>query len=92
MSALTSALSEGLCIEGLHSITLDNCDQTANNTQRNGNVTFLDTIMIYQSLSGDADSGTSTFIKNCGTNNVTLVADDQTLTGTIKVGNDSTFV
>lgn len=47
MSALTSALSEGLCIEGLHSITLDNCDQTANNTQRNGNATFLDTIMIY---------------------------------------------
>lgn len=42
-------------------------------------------------MSGDADSGTSTFTKNCGTNNVTLVADDQTLTGTIKVGNDSTF-
>lgn len=91
MSALISALSEGVCIKVLNSITLDNCDQTANNTQRNGNATFLDTIMIYQSMSGDIDSGTSTFTKNGGTNNLTLVADDQTLTGTIKVGNDSTF-
>ena len=136
-ATLLSNLSEGVCIEGLNSITLDNCDLTANNTQRNGNATFLDTIMIYQSMSGDADSGTSTFTMNggtltsksghvfhvtnthaiitlkgvtidnqdaenillsvCadgwngGTNNATLVADDQTLTGTIKVGNDSTF-
>ncbi len=67
MSALISALSEGVCIEGLNSITLDNCDQTANNTQRNSNATFLDTIMIYQFMSGDVDSGTSTFTKNGGT-------------------------
>ena len=60
-AALTSNLSEGVCIEGLNSITLENCDMTANNTQMNGNATFLDTIMIYQSMSGDADSGTSHF-------------------------------
>uniref|UniRef100_UPI0028DBAF10 hypothetical protein n=1 Tax=uncultured Solobacterium sp. TaxID=747375 RepID=UPI0028DBAF10 len=136
-ATLLSNLSEGVCIEGLNSITLENCDLTANNTQRNGNATFLDTIMIYQSMSGDADSGTSTFtmtggsltsksghvfhvtnthavisLKNVtinnqdsenillsvcadgwsgGTNNATLKADTQELTGTIKVGSDSTL-
>ena len=56
---LTSTLSEGVCIEGKNTVTLKNCDLTASNTQCNGNATFLDTIMIYQSMSGDADSGTS---------------------------------
>lgn len=60
-ATLVSNLSEGVCIEGLNSITLNNCDLTANNTKCNGNATFLDTIMIYQSMSGDADSGTSSF-------------------------------
>ncbi len=60
-AALISNLSEGVCIEGLNSITLKNCDLTANNTKCNGNATFLDSIMIYQSMSGDADSGTSHF-------------------------------
>lgn len=65
-AALTSNLSEGVCIEGKNSITLNNCDLTANNTQCNGNATFLDSIMIYQSMSGDADSGTSAFTMNGG--------------------------
>ncbi|MCR4960968.1 MAG: hypothetical protein K6A74_05900 [Lachnospiraceae bacterium] len=60
-ATLTSNLSEGVCIEGKNSITLKNCDMTANNTDCNGNATFNDTIMIYQSMSGDADSGTSSF-------------------------------
>ncbi len=60
-ATLTSNLSEGVCIEGKNSITLIDCDLTANNTSMNGNATFLDTIMIYQSMSGDADSGTSSF-------------------------------
>lgn len=64
---LVSNLSEGVCIEGMNSITLNNCDLTAENTQCNGNATFLDTIMIYQSMSGDADSGTSSFTMNGGT-------------------------
>ena len=63
---LVSNLSEGVCIEGLNSIELTDCDLTANNTQCNGNATFLDTIMIYQSMSGDADSGTSTFTMTGG--------------------------
>lgn len=60
-AVLTSNLSEGVCIEGKNSITLLNCDLSASNTKCNGNATFLDTIMIYQSMSGDADSGTSSF-------------------------------
>ena len=63
---LVSNLSEGVCIEGLNSITLNNCDLTANNTKRNGHATFLDTIMIYQSMSGDAASGTSAFTMTGG--------------------------
>ena len=65
-AALVSNLSEGVCIEGKNSITLENCDLTASNTQCNGNATFLDTIMIYQSMSGDADSGTSAFTMTGG--------------------------
>ena len=63
---LVSTLSEGVCIEGKNTVTLKNCDLTASNTQRNGNATFLDTIMIYQSMSGDADSGTSAFTMTGG--------------------------
>ena len=65
-ATLVSNLSEGVCIEGLNSITLNDCDLTANNTQCNGNATFLDTIMIYQSMSGDAASGTSHFTMTGG--------------------------
>lgn len=60
-ATLVSNLSEGVCIEGLNSITLNNCNLTANNTKCNGKATFYDTIMIYQSMSGDAASGTSSF-------------------------------
>ena len=65
-ASLVSGLSEGVCIEGMNSITLENCDLTADNTAMNGNATFLDTIMIYQSMSGDADSGTSAFTMTGG--------------------------
>ena len=65
-ATLVSNLSEGVCIEGMNTITLTDCDLTANNTQCNGNATFLDTIMIYQSMSGDADSGTSAFTMTGG--------------------------
>ena len=65
-ATLVSNLSEGVCIEGKNTITLENCNMTANNTQCNGNATFHDTIMIYQSMSGDADSGTSSFTMTGG--------------------------
>ena len=66
-ATLVSNLSEGVCIEGKNSIELTDCDLVANNTKRNGNATFLDSIMIYQSMSGDADSGTSAFTMTGGT-------------------------
>ena len=136
-ATLVSNLSEGVCIEGKNSISLTNCNLTASNTKRNGNAKFLDTIMIYQSMSGDADSGTSSFSMTGGTltsnnghvfhvtntnavinlNNVSIVNNDsdavllsvcddgwsgasniatlnasnQTLSGTILVGSDSTL-
>ena len=65
-ATLVSNLSEGVCIEGLNSIELTDCDLTANNTKCNGNATFLDSIMIYQSMSGDAASGTSAFTMTGG--------------------------
>ncbi len=60
-ATLVSNLSEGVCIEGKNTVTLTDCDLTVDNTQCNGNATFLDSIMIYQSMSGDADSDTSVF-------------------------------
>lgn len=65
-ATLVSNLSEGVCIEGLNSIELTDCDLTANNTRCNGNATFMDTIMIYQSMSGDAATGNSTFAMTGG--------------------------
>ena len=68
-ASLASAASEGVCIEGKNSITLNNCTLTASNNKLNGNATFYDTIMIYQSMSGDADDGTSSFSMTGGTLN-----------------------
>ena len=65
-ATLTSNLSEGVCIEGKNSVTLIDCDLTACNTAMNGKASFLDAIMIYQSMSGDADSGTSSFTMTGG--------------------------
>ncbi len=65
-ASLTSNLSEGVCIEGKNSVTLENCDLTADNTAMNGHASFLDSVMIYQSMSGDADSGTSAFTMTGG--------------------------
>ena len=41
-ATLVSNLSEGVCIEGKNSVTLENCSLTADNTQRNGHATFLE--------------------------------------------------
>ena len=65
-ASLVSNLSEGVVIEGKNSITLTNVDLTANNTQCYGNAAFLDTVLIYQSMSSDADRGTSRFAMTGG--------------------------
>ena len=60
----TSYVSQIACIEGKNSIELTNCDMTgfAEGNRQDGN-TYVDLggIFIYQSMSGDADVGTSTF-------------------------------
>ncbi len=66
-ATLTSNLSEGVCIEGKNSVTLTDCDLTVSNTQRHKSARFLDSIMIYQSMSGDSNVGTSSFTMNGGT-------------------------
>ncbi|MBQ9487760.1 MAG: hypothetical protein IJU91_08200 [Selenomonadaceae bacterium] len=68
-ATLNSTKSEGVCIEGLNSVTLNNCTLNANNTQTNGQASFFDSVMIYQSMSGDSAEGTSTFTMNGGTIN-----------------------
>ena len=65
-ATLVSNKSEGVCIEGTGSINLTNCALTATNSALNGNACFYDTIMIYQSQSGDASSGTSAFTMTGG--------------------------
>ena len=57
-------VSQIACIEGKNSIELNNCDLSAyaeGNRQDNGNYVDLGGVFIYQSMSGDADVGTSTF-------------------------------
>ncbi len=63
---LTSTMSEGAVIEGKNCITLNNCQMTVSNTRRNSHAQFLDGIMLFQSFSGDADSGNSHFTMNGG--------------------------
>lgn len=65
-ATLISNKSEGVCIEGKNSVKLKKTNLTVNNTDLNGNATFKDAIMIYQSMSGDADSGKSAFTMEDG--------------------------
>ncbi len=60
---LTANNSEALVIEGKNSIALENCDVTGNMSDSNGASSDenVHNIMIYQSMSGDADIGTSSF-------------------------------
>ena len=62
-AALTANHSEALVIEGKNSITLENCTVTGNmsDTQGASSDENVHNVMIYQSMSGDADVGTSTF-------------------------------
>ena len=60
-SNLTSTASEGVVVEGKNSVTLNNVTMEATNTKLNGNSETYKSIFIYQSMSGDADVGTSSF-------------------------------
>ena len=63
-SNLTSTASEGVVVEGKNSVTLNNNTLEATNTKLNGNSETYKAIFIYQSMSGDADVGTSSFTAN----------------------------
>lgn len=58
---LKSTASEGVVVEGKNSVTLNNVNMEAKNTKLNGNSETYKAIFIYQSMSGDADVGTSSF-------------------------------
>lgn len=61
-ATLTANNSEALVIEGANSITLTGCDVSGNMSDTEGTSSDenVHTVMIYQSMSGDADVGTST--------------------------------
>lgn len=60
-ATLTSTASEGVVVEGKNSVKLNNVTMESTNTKLNGNSETYKSIFIYQSMSGDADVGTSSF-------------------------------
>lgn len=68
-ATLTANNSEALVIEGKNSITLTNCQVTGNMSDTKGSSSDenVHNVMIYQSMSGDAEVGTSSFTMTGGT-------------------------
>ena len=60
-ATLVSKASEGIIIEGKNSVTIDNVTLTDTNSSLNGQSTTYKNIFLYQSMSGDADTGVATF-------------------------------
>lgn len=60
-ASLVSTKSEGVVVEGANSVTLKNTNLTDTNTTLNGNSETYKNIFLYQSMSGDADTGTASF-------------------------------
>ncbi len=63
---LTSNVAQVVVIEGGNSVNLDEARLTANHTKLNGQDTSYQAILIYQSQSGDASSGSSSFTMKGG--------------------------
>lgn len=63
---LSSDKSEAVVIEGGNSVDLENCTVTGSNTVKNGQAQTFQNVMLYQSMSGDASEGSSTFTMNGG--------------------------
>lgn len=95
---MISTSSQGVVVEGKNSVTLNNVDLYADNNSKNSDKSeWYQAVMIYQSMSGDAAQGTSSFEMNGGTltnvngdvffvNNTTT---EITLSGAAIVNNDS---
>lgn len=66
-ATLASTTSEGVVIEGKNSVTLNNVSLTADNNAHNSDKSDVyKAVMIYQSMSGDAAQGKSSFAMNGG--------------------------
>ncbi|MBQ7544434.1 MAG: hypothetical protein IJT02_05765 [Synergistaceae bacterium] len=63
---LVSGIAQVVVIEGGNSVTLDNATLTANHTSLNGNDSYYQAVLIYQSMSGDASDGSSSFTMTGG--------------------------
>jgi hypothetical protein len=97
-ATLVATASEGVIIEGKNSISLENVNLTDTNSALNGQSTTYKNIFIYQSMSGDADTGIAEFssknsniITNKGdTIYVTNTKANITLENNVFKNNDST--
>ena len=64
---MTSTSSQGVVVEGKNSVTLLNSDLTADNNSKNSDKSdWYQAVMIYQSMSGDADEGEAAFSMDSG--------------------------
>ena len=66
-ATLSATNSEAVVIEGGNSVTLENVDITGSNATLNGQSTQKTNVLIYQSMSGDASEGNSSFTMTGGT-------------------------
>lgn len=75
-STLKANASEGIVVEGKNSVTLENCDVVSDmdNTYHGDSAENIHGIMIYQSMSGDADVGEAEFSAKSGS--ITTKAGD----------------
>lgn len=64
-ATLTATGSEALCLEGLNSILLTDCDLTGDMPDQDQNDTTW-TVILYQSMSGDSEVGKGTFTMEGG--------------------------
>ena len=64
---MTSTASQGVVVEGQNSVTLNDATLTADsNTKNSDKSDYYQAVMIYQSMSGDADEGLASFTMNGG--------------------------
>lgn len=64
---MESTASQGVVVEGKNSVTLNNDTLVADNNTKNGDHSdYYQAVMIYQSMSGDAAEGTSSFTADGG--------------------------
>lgn len=95
---MTSTASQGVVVEGKNSVTLNSVNLNADNNKKNSDKSsWYQAVMIYQSMSGDAAEGTSSFTMNGGTLTnengdiffVNNTATDINLTGATITNNDT---